>query len=165
MTRHLTFPFLGFLSFVSCKTHIETVPFNGTQSNRPASEWEEAMLAGNGNMGDMMYGNSFDETIVGPKGKVGGCFSIDLTHKLIETETQVVNGEIKTHTTYVHGKGGYDNVVRIIPTGGEITNDNSSKTVSQADRILVVIQVDNWKTPLPESQSEVWAYSPKNQKF
>ena len=282
MTRHLIYLLLGFLPFVSCKTPTETIPFNGTQSNQPASKWEEAMVTGNGNMGAMMYGNPFDETIVvnhcemfltlgtkefvkhvaplmpeikekalaagvngptvahqmfrektsqkidwtdpfhpafifhiknadrayknyqltqnfatgelkaswdddeghwerklfisrpddvivmeitGPKGKVGGCFSMDLTHNLIETETQVIKGEIKTHATYVHGKGGYDNVVRIIPTGGEMTNDKASVTVSQADRILVVMQVDNWKTPLPESQSEVWAYSPKNPKF
>lgn len=281
MMRDLIFILLV-LPIVSCKTNYNIESFKGTQSNQPASKWEEAMLTGNGNMGAMMYGNPFDETIVvnhcemfltlgtkefvkhaapfmpeikkkaleagvngptvvhemllektnqkidwtdpfhpafifhinntkrayknyqltenfatgelkaswdddeghwerklfisrpddvivmeitGPKGKVGGSFSMDLTHKLIEKETQVANGEIKTHATYVYGKGGYDNVVRIIPTGGEMTNDESSVTVSQADKILVVMQVDNWKTPLPESQSEVWAYSPKNPKF
>lgn len=62
-------------------------------------------------------------------------------------------------------KGGYDNIIRIIPTGGDMSNDDKTVTVSQADKILIVMQVDNWKAPLPETQSEVWAYSPKNPKF
>ena len=285
MTKIIMISIFSALLFLSCNSNTqvkEAERFNGTQSNQPASKWEEAMVTGNGNMGAMMFGNPFKETIVvnqcemfltlgtkefvkhvatfmpeikekalaagvngptvahkmflaktnqkidwtdpfhpafmlhidnpeqayenylltenfatgelkvswddkdghwerklfisrpddvivmeitGPKGKVGGTFSIDLTHELIDVDMEVELGEIRAHATYVKGKGGYDNVIRIIPTGGDMSNGDKAITVSQADKILIVMQVDNWKTPLPETQSEVWAYSPKNPKF
>lgn len=44
--------------------------------------------------------------ITGPKAKVGGTFSMDLIHKLIDVDMAVKSGEIRAHATYVNGKGG-----------------------------------------------------------
>ena len=103
--------------------------------------------------------------INGPKGKVGGNFSMKMAHELIDADMEAVNGQIKAHVTYVKGKGGYDNIVRIIPQGGELKNNGAGISVSGADKILVFMQVEPWRAPLPESQSEVWAYSPKHPDF
>ena len=38
-------------------------------------------------------------------------------------------------------------------------------SISNADRVLLLMQVDTWKSPLPSSQSEAWAYSSNNPDF
>lgn len=103
--------------------------------------------------------------INGPKGKVGGSFSMNMAHELIDVDMRTADGQIKAHVTYVNGKGGYDNIVRIIPDGGEIQTSGTKVTVTGADKILVFMQVEPWREPLPESQSEVWAFSPKHPDF
>ena len=103
--------------------------------------------------------------ITGPKGKVNADFSMKMGHELIDVDMSVANGEIKSHVTYVNGKGGYDNVARIISDGGEILNNDKTITVNGADRVTVLIRVDTWRAPLPVSQSEAWSFSPEHPDF
>ena len=103
--------------------------------------------------------------ISGPKGKVNGNFSMKLEHELINVDMIAKGNEIRTHVTYVKGKGGYDNIIRVIPDGGTLSTKGQNIVVSGADKILVLMQVEPWRTPLPESQSEAWAFSPKNPAF
>ncbi|WP_299577988.1 glycoside hydrolase N-terminal domain-containing protein [uncultured Sunxiuqinia sp.] len=103
--------------------------------------------------------------LTGPKGKVDGNFSMKMEHELIDVEMTATDTEIKAHATYVKGKGGYDNLVRFIPTGGNVTAKNNEIKVNAADKVLIVMQVEPWRAPLPESQSEVWAFSPKHPDF
>jgi alpha-L-fucosidase 2 len=103
--------------------------------------------------------------INGPKGKVGGNFSLKIDHELIDVDMIVTDGKIKAHVTYVKGKGGYDNLVQIIPEGGAMKRDGEGISVAGADRILVLMRVEPWRAPLPESQSESWAFSPGHPDF
>ncbi|MBS2212664.1 glycoside hydrolase N-terminal domain-containing protein [Carboxylicivirga mesophila] len=103
--------------------------------------------------------------ISGPKGKVGGSFSMKMGHELIDVDMHTSNGEIASHVTYVNGKGGYDNLVRIIPAGGIMSSDGNAIKVKGADKLTILMQVEPWRAPLPETQSEVWAFSPKHPDF
>lgn len=103
--------------------------------------------------------------ISGPKGKVNADFSMKMDHELIDVTMSVANGEIISHVTYVNGKGGYDNVARIIPGGGEILNNGKTITVNGADKVTILIRVDTWRAPLPVSQSEAWSFSPRHPDF
>lgn len=103
--------------------------------------------------------------IKGPKGKVNSTFSMHLKHELIKVEKQVKNGELSAHVTYKKGKGGYDNLVKIIPTGGKIETKDGAIRVSNANKIVLLIQVNPWRTPLPKTQSEAWAFSAENPNF
>lgn len=44
--------------------NLEKLPFSGFWSKRPASVWEESLVSGNGNMGVMVRGNVYDETLI-----------------------------------------------------------------------------------------------------
>ena len=71
---------------------------------------------------------------------------------LIHSEQQTTAGWVTYHNVYLKGKGGYDAAVRII------SSDKGR------DRLLL-IRIVPWKTPLPQEQSEAWAYSPDNPDF
>ena len=88
--------------------------------------------------------------------------SLNIDHKLIDTEVDVSDSMIKAHAEYVNGKGGYDNIVKVILSGGELRIDGKTIKVSGADTIRLLMQVLPWKAPLEKSQSEAWAYSPDN---
>lgn len=67
MKKIITISTFSILLLLSCKSDAQTLKteyFNGTQSHQPASILEEGMVTGNGNMGAIMFGNPFKETIV-----------------------------------------------------------------------------------------------------
>lgn len=103
--------------------------------------------------------------LTGPKGKVGGDFSLSMNHPLIKIEKKTTNNELQAHVVYVKGKGGYDNVIRITPTGGHIKKEGNTLKVNGANKILLLIQIEPWKTPLPKTKSEAWAYNQDNPFF
>ena len=103
--------------------------------------------------------------ISGPRGKVSGDYYMQMTHELIDVDMIAGGSEIKAHVTYVKGKGGYDNLVRFYPVGGTIESDNNKITILNADKVLILMQVEPWRAPLPESQSEAWAFSPRHPDF
>ena len=59
--------FLALAVFTGCKTEqieISEVPERGFYSTRPAQQWEESLVTGNGIMGAMVEGHPYDESIV-----------------------------------------------------------------------------------------------------
>lgn len=100
-----------------------------------------------------------------PKGRVSCTLSMEIDHPDVEPAIQSHGEWLTAHTVYKHGKGGYDSAIRVVPTGGVIINDGETLTVQNADRILLLMKVDNWKEPLPPEISEAWAYSPDNPDF
>ncbi len=103
--------------------------------------------------------------ISGPKNKVNCELSLGIEHDLVQPEIEAVGGWLSAHTTYTKGKGGYDSLLRVINTGGEITCLDGKVQVSNADQMLVLMQVRRWKAPLPPDQSEAWAHSAKHPDF
>jgi alpha-L-fucosidase 2 len=103
--------------------------------------------------------------ISGPKGKVDYNISMEVKHELVKSELSVERGWISSHNTYIKGKGGYDNLIRVVPIGGTISCKDSILSVTGADNILLVMQVKGWKTPLNKDQSEAWAFSSENPYF
>ena len=81
-----------------------------------------------------------------------GGWTAEVGSNLIHSEQQTTSGWVTYHNVYVKGKGGYDAAVRII------SRDKG------CDRLLL-IRIVPWKTPLPQEQSEAWAYSPDNPDF
>jgi len=104
-------------------------------------------------------------SISGPKGKVGCTLSMDITHALVKPEITATGDWMSAHVVYVRGKGGYDCLIRVVADGGKVDGKDGRTTVSGADGILLIMQVRTWKTPLPKTQSEAWAYSPKHPDF
>lgn len=103
--------------------------------------------------------------INGPKGKVGGTFSLSLGHDLVSVKKSAFNNELRAHVVYDKGKGGYENVVRIIPLGGRLEVKGNDIEVHNSDKILLFIQIRPWKSPLSKESSEAWAYNPSNPDF
>lgn len=104
-------------------------------------------------------------SISGPKGKVDCDISMEVKHELVKSDIVAEKGWISAHNTYKKGKGGYDNLIRVIHTGGAMSARDSSLSITGADNILLVMQVKGWKTPLSKEQSEAWAFSPENPYF
>lgn len=104
-------------------------------------------------------------SISGPKGKVGCTLSMDIRHALVKPEIKAAGEWMSAHVVYVKGKGGYDCLIRVVADGGKVKGAGGRTTVSGADGILLIMQVRTWKTPLPKTQSEAWAYSPKHPDF
>ena len=103
--------------------------------------------------------------INGPKGKVGCSLSMDIKHKLVKSEIKAADGYMSAHVVYVRGKGGYDSLIRVVTDGGKIEYKDGQAIISGANRVLLLMQVKNWRTPLPKEQSEAWAFSPENPYF
>jgi hypothetical protein len=104
-------------------------------------------------------------SITGPKGKVDCELAMEVQHPLVKSEPTIENGWLATHNSYLKGKGGFDNLIRVIPTGGKMTQRDGRITVTGADAILLIMQVKQWKAPLPKEQCEAWAYSPDHPDF
>ena len=103
-------------------------------------------------------------TTTGPKGKV----SLRVAMQKVDNEliqSTVVHGTdlITCHNVYVHGKGGYDGAVRVVASGGAQTGDGKSVSVTGADSVTLIMRLQPWKTPLPDSQA--WPYMPNNPDF
>lgn len=103
--------------------------------------------------------------ISGPGGEVDCDIAMAVKHELVKSEMVVEKGWISAHNTYLKGKGGYDNLIRVIPAGGEMSVRDSSLSVRGADNILLIMQVRGWKTPLDKDKSEAWAFSAENPYF
>jgi len=103
--------------------------------------------------------------VSGPKGKVGGTFSMDIDNEGVEPEVTAADGCLSAHVVYTRGKGGYDCLIRVVADGGETRFKDGQALVAGADRVLLIMQVRPWRTPLPKEQSEAWAYSPENPHF
>jgi len=104
-------------------------------------------------------------SIDGPKGKVGCTLSMDIAHSLVKPEITADGQWLSAHVVYARGKGGYDILIRTIADGGKVQSEEGRTIVSGANGILLIMQVRTWKTPLPKTQSEAWAYSPKHPDF
>ena len=102
-------------------------------------------------------------SIAGPRGGVGCELGMDISHALVKSEISADKEWLTSHCVYVKGKGGYDSAIRVTAEGGKIESGEGKITVAGADRILLIMRVDTWKTPLPGS--DAWAYSPKNPEF
>jgi len=109
--------------------------------------------------------NAIVMSISGPRGKVGCEAWIEIGHPLVKPEITAANGWISARTVYAKGKGGYDSLVRMIASGGETNVVDDSLSVSGADHVLLLMEVDTWRTPLPKEQSEAWAFSPEHPDF
>lgn len=77
---------------------------------------------------------------------------LPVEHSLISSIMSEDSEWITYHNIYTKGKGGYDAVVR------KTVKDNGKD-------VLLVMRIVPWKTPLPESISEAWAYSVNNPDF
>ena len=104
-------------------------------------------------------------SISGPRGKVGCEVSLEMGHPLARPELTVADGWIAAHTVYTKGKGGYDSLVRVVASGGKTTALDDTVSVTGADHVLLLMEVDTWRTPLPREQSEAWAFSPEHPDF
>jgi hypothetical protein len=109
--------------------------------------------------------NAVVMSISGPRGKVGCEVWIEMGHPLAQPEITVTNDRISAHTVYTKGKGGYDSLVRVIASGGETGVVDDAISVSGADHVTLLMEVDTWRTPLPKEQSEAWAFSPEHPDF
>ena len=103
--------------------------------------------------------------ISGPRGKVDCTLSLGIQHELVQPDIVAADQWLSAHTIYTKGKGGYDSLLRVINTGGDMTCQSGTVQVSGADQILVLMQVCPWKTPLRPEQSEAWAYSARHPDF
>lgn len=104
-------------------------------------------------------------SIKGPKGLVGCEIRMVIDHALVKPEIVAEKGWLAGHCVYIKGKGGYDSVIRVVVDGGKVAVADGRIVVSGADKVLMVMRVQPWESPLPASQSEAWAHSPKNPKF
>ncbi len=104
-------------------------------------------------------------SVSGPKGKVGCEVSLEIGHPLVQPEISAADGWISAHAVYAKGKGGYDSLVRVIASGGETQVVDDALSVTGADHVLLLMEVDTWRTPLPREQSEAWAFSPEHPDF
>lgn len=109
--------------------------------------------------------NAFVMHIRAPKGKLSCTLSMRVEHKDVLTESASVDGWISIHNTYRKGKGGFDILMRAIPQGGAMTPVANGIKIENADTLLLLLQVKQWKTPLPKNQSDAWTTSPDNPAF
>ena len=103
--------------------------------------------------------------VTGPKGQVGFELGMDINHPLLKPEISADNGWLTSHVVYLKGKGGYDNVIRLVANGGKVESGKDKLTLTGSDSALIFMRVEPWRAPLPESLSEAWDYSAKNPAF
>lgn len=106
-------------------------------------------------------------SITGPGGRVGCELGMDIAHALVKPDIRAVaDGWLTSHAVYVKGKGGYDSVIRVVADGGKVNaGAGGGLTVTGANKVLLLMRVEPWRTPLPAELSEAWATSPKNPAF
>ncbi|MEI7947530.1 MAG: glycoside hydrolase N-terminal domain-containing protein [bacterium] len=117
-----------------------------------------------------LFASRPDNTLVmlmrAPKGKLYCTLAMLVEHKDVQTESSsTADGWISTHNTYRKGKGGFDILMRVIPQGGTITPSANGVKIENADTLLLLMHVKQWRTPLPKEQSDAWATSPDNPSF
>ncbi|WP_197231307.1 glycosyl hydrolase family 95 catalytic domain-containing protein [Novipirellula artificiosorum] len=119
-----------------------------------------------GNWSRRLFVSRPDDVVVmaidGPQGKVNCELTMQVEHPQVKSELKLEEGWLGTHNTYLQGKGGYDNLIRVVPQGGRMSQHADRLAIDGADRVLLIMQVKPWKTPLPKQQSEAWAYSPNH---
>ena len=94
----------------------------------------------------------FPPVSVGERPADTAAWSADVRSNLIRGNQHTGNDVVSYHNVYVKGKGGYDAVVRVV------SGDEGRKR-------LLLIRIVPWKTPMPQEQSEAWAYAPANPDF
>lgn len=101
-----------------------------------------------------------------PPGRLACSLSMRVDHPQVLCEpTSSDDGWIALHNTYRKGKGGYDILARVVPSGGTLKCQGSGLRIEGAGAILILLKVSNWITPLPPEQSEAWVTSPQNPRF
>lgn len=88
-----------------------------------------------------------------------------VTADQIESHQQVEREWVSYHNIYSKGKGGFDAIIRIHVEGGKARISENNLVIENANNVVLLIRISPWKTPLPESRSEAWAYSPDNPDF
>ena len=102
----------------------------------------------------------------GPATKLACSLSLRVDHPQVVSEvTSSEDGWLALHNTYRKGKGGYDILARVVPSGGKMTRLEKGVKVEGADAILLILKVAEWRTPLPPEQSEAWSTSLQNPCF
>lgn len=89
----------------------------------------------------------------------------DYVQKYIHAQISTSKDWVSIHNVYTKGKGGYDAGIRIMKRGGSTEVIGNTIKIRGAKEILLSMQIVPWKTPLPEQESEAWAYSPNNPDF
>jgi hypothetical protein len=103
-------------------------------------------------------------TTTGPKGGV----SLHLAMQPVENPEIAATvtyspEEIACHDVYAKGKGGFDTAVRVVSVGGIRLSDGASITVQGAQSVTLIVRIQPWKTPMPDTQA--WGYDPANPDF
>lgn len=128
-------------------------------------QWSDAQ----GDWQRKLFVSRTDDVVVllieGPKGKVNCEFAMVDGHACLQSEREVAPPWICAHHAYRRGYGGYDNLVRIAPNGGQMSKQRNGIGVTGADSILVLMRVKPWKKAMPKDQSEAWDTSPENPDF
>jgi len=104
-------------------------------------------------------------SIDGPTGEVSFELAVEIDHELVAPKIVAADGWLTAHTVYVKGKGGYDSVIRVVPTGGRMQSADGRISVTGADGALLLMRVEPWRSPLPADRSEAWATSPNSPHF
>ena len=135
-------------------------------SGEVSVQWTDAQ----GDWSRQLFVSRPDNTLVmrlrAPKGKLACSLTMRVEHKDVQTEpASSADGWISTHNTYRKGKGGFDILMRVIPQGGTMTPSASGIIIEKADTLLLLMHVQQWKTPLPKEQSDAWVTSPDNPAF
>lgn len=89
----------------------------------------------------------------------------DVDSSQIVCERELSAGLVTFHNRYAMGKGGYDAVVRIVTAGGRSEVVDDKVKITAADEVLLLMRIVPWKTPMPKTRSEAWAYAPENPDF
>ena len=103
-------------------------------------------------------------TTTGPRGQVSQVVTMQkVDNDQIESTVHHEVGRITCHNVYLKGKGGYDGAVQVLHAGGTQTSDGQSISVTGASSVTLIMRIQPWKTPLPDSQA--WPYMPTNPDF
>lgn len=133
------------------------------QTGEVTSRWNDAR----GSFERRLFVSRTDNMIVLSIAGPGDCEIVfqPIDHKAIESYQHVTTDWVGFHNIYRNGKGGYDAGIRIVAKGGKTDVAGEKVTVSGAEKILLLMRIVPWKTPLPKAHSEAWAYSLDNPDF
>ena len=98
----------------------------------------------------------------GPKGQVSCDLNMLIKDKHVRPEFESGDGIISAHTVYVLGKGGYDSVIRIVADNGRVEHSEHGASITNADELLLLIQIRHFRVPFPAGTTDAWAFSPDN---
>lgn len=76
-----------------------------------------------------------------------------IVNKRIESKRSASESVLTCHNVYVHGKGGYDGIIRVAAPGGKVGCDGNSIFVAGADEVVVLMRIEPF-TKLADSKPE-----------